>query len=144
MSIPKLIEIGHSGSVRLDAAVFACLLYKLLRVFWIAAKPAPLPAHTYTQIVSFLTQSSSNVNRAKSVASCRDQGAASNLLTTANAVPKPISDELNWQVDINNVWVEHRQHSPYLCIAKAILSLSLRQKQNTIFFSKLWLTQVLQ
>lgn len=54
MSIPKFIEIVDCGSIWHDSAILAGLVHKLLRIFWIAAKPAPLPAFEAALLVKLL------------------------------------------------------------------------------------------
>lgn len=54
MSIPKLIEIVDCGSIWHDSAILAGLVHKFLCIFWIAAKPTPLPAFEAASLVKLL------------------------------------------------------------------------------------------
>ena len=45
MSVPQLVEVADSGSIWHDAAILACLVDKLFRIFGVTAQLAPFPAH---------------------------------------------------------------------------------------------------
>lgn len=52
MGVPQLVEVVDSGSVWHNAAILAGLVYKLLCIFGISAKLAPLPARMCKAVYS--------------------------------------------------------------------------------------------
>ena len=49
MSVPQLVEIVDSSSIRHDTSILARLIHKLLCVFGITAQPTPLPTQGQTK-----------------------------------------------------------------------------------------------